>query len=503
MKDSSANQKVSPIRWLPEALLLLLAYPAWVRGGTHSGWQTPMPWLALMVWVVYLFSPVRPRSSMCDGNATEPGMLSRAGQRCLALTRDPVLYAAVVFLALILTQWFNAGRALRFDYDAGRWVYLPARIPWLPSAILPREAREMWLWFFPAWSVLLIVRNGLRSRPEIVKFFRLVVANGLVLALFGLVQYLSGTDRIYWMTPLSGHFFASFGYSNHAASYFLLCLALTLGITGHELVRAWPRPPRGARLLALLTACGILVLTAHLTFSRAAIVMTWSLIAVAVLWVIVAGWRFVPPAGRVTACAAVAAIAAGGLVLATWVDDAQRARLEDKLARTRPAYEYSIRGWQYRTAIRMWRDHPWFGVGGWGYRHLVAAYMEPEQYTLLEGRGRANVHNDGLQFLAEFGVVGVGMLLAAAAFCLRSFFRRRIHLSPIPFFVMFGLAAVVAHSLLDLPFRSPAVMFLWCAMLAAVGVWEVDAVQRQVAALKGNLASRGERSMFKNNVFFA
>jgi O-antigen ligase len=129
--------------------------------------------------------------------------------------------------------------------------------------------------------------------------------------------------------------------------------------------------------------------------------------------------------------------------------------------------------------------------------------MEPEQYTLLEGRGRANVHNDGLQFLAEFGVVGAGMLLAAGAFCLRPFFRRRFPGGPVPFFVMFGLAAVVAHSLLDLPFRSPAVMFLWCAMLAAVGVWEVDAVQRQVAALKGNLASRGERSMFKNNVFFA
>jgi len=58
---------------------------------------------------------------------------------------------------------------------------------------------------------------------------------------------------------------------------------------------------------------------------------------------------------------------------------------------------------------------------------------------------------------------------------LRSFFRRRIHLSPIPFFVMFGLAAVVAHSLLDLPFRSPAVMFLWCAMLAAVGIWDAEA----------------------------
>ena len=461
-------------------LLVVLAYPAWVRGGTHSGWQTPLPWLTLLAWAVYLFAPRSRRHADADP-VSAPSPLRRTGTRIAVLLRDPVFYAALAFLVLILTQWFNAGRALRFDYVANRWLYLPPRIPWLPSAILADEAREMWLWFFPALSVLLLVHNGLQSRSAVARLFRLLILNGVVLAVFGFVQYVSGTDRIYWITPVKGHFFAGFGYSNHAASYFLLCLAMTLGLAGRDLVEAFPRRPRGGRLFLLLAAAGILVATAHLTFSRAAVVMTWSLLAVAVVWLAATGWSLVPPAGKVTTIAAAAAMAAVGLALVTWRGDARLEALEKKFADTRPAYEYRIRGWQYETAFRMWREHPWFGVGGWGYRHLVGFYMDPERYADVRGQGRANVHNDLLQFLAEFGAVGTGLLLMATGFCLKPVRWRRLLWSPLSFFTLFGTAGVAAHGLLDLPFRSPAVLFLWCAMLAAVGVWEVRTCAKPIA----------------------
>jgi len=417
---------------------------------------------------------------MADGDsAAGPSpLLRRAAGRIAALLRDPVFYLTLAFLGLILAQWFNAGRALRFDYAANRWLYLPPRIPWLPSAVRPDEAREMWLWFFPALSALLLVRQGLRSRGAVNRLFRLIVVNGIALAVFGFVQYFSGTDRIYWATPLNGDFFAGFGYSNHAASYFLLCLSVTLGLAGRELDDAYLRRLRDGRMFLLLAAAGVLVATAHLTFSRAAVVMTWSLVAVAVVWLAAMGWALIPPAGRVTAVAAAAALAAIALTLVTWRGDARLTNMEKKHAEPRPAHEYRVRGWQYESAIRMWREHPWFGVGGWGYRHLVGFYVDPSRYAEARREGRANVHNDLLQFLAEFGAVGTGLLLMAAGFCLKPVRWRRLPWSPLTFFSLFGLAGVVAHSLLDLPFRSPAVLFLWCAMIAAVGVWEAKAGRR-------------------------
>ena len=64
---------------------------------------------------------------------------------------------------------------------------------------------------------------------------------------------------------------------------------------------------------------------------------------------------------------------------------------------------------QYHTRIAtaIMRDHPLFGVGGWGYRHFCLDYLMREKgEKSLQTVGGANVHNDYLQFLAEHGAVG-------------------------------------------------------------------------------------------------
>jgi len=466
MKHNNAKSFPAAIRRLPEALLLLLAYPAWVRGGTHSGWQTPMPWLALGAWAVYLLAPDLTPVATTWRAAT---VVARLRERLGRIARDPIFYVALAFLGLVLAQWFNAGRALRFDYAANRWLLLPPRIPWLPSAVLPGEAREMWLWFFPAFTVLILVRNGLRTRAAVMRLFRLLLANAALLAVFGLIQYLSGTGRIYWTTLLQGHFFASFGYSNHAASYFLLCLALGIGLVTDTVVRAFPNRPRAHALIGPGAACALLIVAAHLTFSRAAIVMTWSVLAVGVIWFGVIGWALLPPAARLTALTGFAAMGLTAGCLVTWTDDVRLARLATSLSETRAGHEYHVRGWQYTSALKIWRDYPWFGSGGWGYRHLAGHYMEHDQYAQLAQAGRANVHNDILQFLAEFGAVGTGMLMTAVGLCVPWIRARRLMAAPLTLFVLFGAACVLAQSMLDLPFRSPAVLWLWCALVAGVG----------------------------------
>lgn len=451
---------------MPESLLLLLAYPAWVRGGTHSGWQTPMLWLALAAWAVYLLAPgLTPIAAAWQPRSVAARLRERLGR----VARDPVFYVALAFLALVLVQWFNAGRALRFDYEANRWLLLPPRIPWLPSAVLAPEAREMWVWFFPAFTVLLLVRSGLRTRAAVMRLFHLLLGNAVLLVAFGLVQYFSGTDRIYWTTPLQGHFFAGFGYSNHAASYFLLCLALGMGLVTHAVVRAFPQRPRARALIGAGAACMLLFVAAHLTLSRAAVVMAWSVLAVGVAWFVVMGWALISPPARLTALAGLAALGLTAGCLVNWTGHARLARFAESLSETRAGHEYHVRGWQYTSALKLWRDYPWFGSGGWGYRHLAGHYMEHGQYAQLAQEGRANVHNDILQFLAEFGAVGTGLLVAAVGLCAPRVRARRLMATPLTLFVLFGAACVLAQSLLDLPFRSPAVLWFWFALVAGVG----------------------------------
>jgi len=60
------------------------------------------------------------------------------------------------------------------------------------------------------------------------------------------------------------------------------------------------------------------------------------------------------------------------------------------------------------AALEIWRDSPWFGVGGWGFRYLASSHL-PER-AVEKTAGLANVHNDPVQFLLEFGLVGSGLM---------------------------------------------------------------------------------------------
>ena len=79
------------------------------------------------------------------------------------------------------------------------------------------------------------------------------------------------------------------------------------------------------------------------------------------------------------------------------------------------------------------------------------------------------MHNDPLQFLAEFGVVGSLLLLAAVVALAWPVFRQRLVERPARLFALLGLALVLVHSLVDLPFRCPAILFAWTAVLAGLG----------------------------------
>ena len=145
------------------------------------------------------------------------------------------------------------------------------------------------------------------------------------------------------------------------------------------------------------------------------------------------------------------------------------------------------RMYQYQSAWEMAKDHPLFGVGGWGYRHFVQFYVTPERLEIMvNASGQANVHNDTLQFLAEHGLVGFGLMLAAVGVLLTPILRgvRKILTTPavvdwdnpyrpallrVPamiYAILFGTLATVIHSMIDLPFRSPAILITWSLCLA-------------------------------------
>lgn len=437
--------------WLIVAMTLLVSYAAWARGGTSAGIQPPMIALSVLVWIL-LFRLRRSRPLALSGR----------------LLRDPVFWFGLLFLTLLTLQWWNSGRTLLYDYTIRRWIYTPPPHPGLPSSIDPKEAREMLYWFFPAFTLILAIRHGLSTRRSIRQLLIGLLINASLLAAFGIVQFLSGTHSLYWRVPLKCHFFASFGYQNHGAAFFYLNFCIALGLCSNALLRR----TLSRRMVTLLLAALLLCLAgAHLSLSRGILLLSWATVAVAGVYLGIFHARQMSPAARLNLLAGSVALALCAYYLIVglagkYLDN----ELGPLLKPGRLAFDFDVRFWQVQTATRMWMDNPWFGVGGWGYRHLVGFYVDPAHWALVKELGRANVHNDVLQFLTEFGAVGLTAILLIVAVLAWPFVRVRRRTSPgLAFVAAVGLASVVLYSMVDLPFRCPAVLFTWLAMLAGMG----------------------------------
>ena len=447
---------------IPIAALLVVS--AWARGGTVPSWQWPFPLLG--VWVLIAVAAAKP------GRWGGPRPIWRA-------LADPATWAGTAFLVVLCVQWWNAGRFHYFDPIEAAWGYTPPRIPWLTSAITPEEAAEMLRWFFPAWALILAFRSGAISIRRSRILLIVLAVHGAILALFGIAQQVSGTDHILWIEHLPHtRFFASFGYENHAGSYFILTSSAAVGLLIQEILNPRYRPRIPAALLwGALFACNFA--GANLSYSRAAMLLVWTLAVIAMTYTLWQGGRQWKPSTRVNVALAgallvvVAAMAVeqvGGDIATRELASLHRFLKPDPAANPNQSLLLGDRVVMLQAAARIWQDYPWFGSGGWGYRYLMPYELPDDDWEWSSiALGKANVHNDFMQFLAEFGAVGVALMLIAIA-GLAGFALPRPHEHPAALFVLVGVSLVILHSLVDLPFRSPAVMYAWIAALGCSAV---------------------------------
>lgn len=453
--------------WTWRLLAFLLIYTTWAWAGLRPSFH----WVGVGAAGILLVAM----------------FLEGRGSAWPAVRRDPVFFLGLAFLGYLAIQWANAGRTQYFDVGYQRWTYTDP--PWRgwPSAFARADAAQMLAWFFPAWMIAVTIRSRVLDRHALRRLLTFAACNAGLLAVFGLVQFASGTPAIYWIQPLDGHFFASFAYGNHAGPFFVLAGGLAAGLLFREIfdVRrpssdgpaalSFRHPWRVAVLVPAAVLCGV---GASMGFSRSGVILSVMLgiFAAGYLWM--RAWPLLQPAGRLN-LAALSLGVLGSLYFLVAGFGSHGIRKEFTL---RPAVTGPLRtAWDRidlelggrprfaRAAIAIWREQPWFGAGGWGYKYLVASHVPEEQWPLLEKRGWANVHVDFLQFLAEFGAVGMGLLLAALGVLVRDLVAAR-QCQHNAFCAMGGisLALTVVFSLVDIPFRCPAILYTWVALLAAM-----------------------------------
>lgn len=429
------------------SLFVLLAYAVWARGGVYPPWQWPL--LSISVFMLGGFL-------MLDAD----GMRARRKQ----LLRDPVFYTGLSFLILLFIQWANSGYYVLWGQGIPA---SKAQLPggWVPWSVESKTAGQMLDWFLPVWVALLIVRHVL-SRDSLKLLFYLMVWNAALLAVVALVQSGVDAEKMFGLLEIpGGSFFATFSYSNHGAAWFYLHAALAAGLA-HDSLRK-QKPP-----IQTMVWCVCFLLCISATFfslSRAGAVGAVVLLLGVLIGLVRWAWKKTKGANLLNAAGLVGLIILVGASLYSGVGKGSLAQeIEETFWGEGMEATLEGRALQLPSAWEISKEYPLFGCGGWGYRWVALLHIPSEEWPRWQGAGKANVHCDPLQFLVEFGWIGLCCMGATVVLLLQN---SGVVKKPaaLPSWICVGLILVFLHSWVDLPFRSPAILLSWSVLLAALG----------------------------------
>lgn len=298
-----------------------------------------------------------------------------------------------------------------------------------------------------------------QESTQIISFTMIFLAMGI--SSYALYQFLSGSDRVWHLPALyKGRASGTYISPNNLAGFLemLLPLALTYTLVG----RAKPVTKVFLGYAALVIAAGIGV-----TVSRGSWLSAGG--ALIVMFGVLAFHRNY----RLPSLVLMLVLMGSGaffVAKTTFFKD----RLKHAVASGKNV-EVDMRYELWSAAARMWRDNVWFGMGPEHFDHRFRAYR-PEAVQLQAG----SVHNDYLNTLVDWGVVGAAIItLALVALCVglartwnhvrRAENEFRTNQSNKFAFVLgsaVGLLALLVHSLVDFNMQIPANAILAISLMA-------------------------------------
>lgn len=312
-------------------------------------------------------------------------------------------------------------------------------------------------------SLFFIILNNLTRQESTQLLAFVVVFLGMAISIYAIYQFATKSEYVWhFIKPGNYRNRASGTYicPNHLAGFLemLLPVGLAFALTGRV----------GHVLRVLLGyACLVMLAGIGLTISRGG----WLATTVALLLFFILLIR-----RRQYRIPAILALILLGAMIAVFVlktDRAQKRFVEIFSAESPDSAEVRFRLW--RPTFLMWRDHFWLGAGPGHFDYRFPMYRPPE-VQLRPG----HAHNDYLNTLADWGVVGATIVASAFVLLYLGVFKTWKYVSraqgdfggksssrtAFVFGASLGLAAILVHSLTDFNMHIPANAILAVTLMA-------------------------------------
>jgi O-antigen ligase len=390
----------------------------------------------------------------------------------------------------ILAGCFLVGLIQLIPLPPALWTALPGRAPfvadlaaagispgWAPISLKPQATVSALLALIPATALFFSLRtlDQTGRRRLVLAVLGVAVASAVV----GGLQVVGGSDsplRFYAVTnpePAVG-FFAN---RNHLAALFVCVVPFA---TLEALEAAAGRPVGRVRIALMLALILLAVAGVAMTQSRAGAL----LLGVALLGGVAMAWRAGLAPKREQGGRGRLVLAGGVLLLAL-------AALSAPVffAGTFDRFEGGFTGDLRLQAARVAAGAAWtYAPFGSGLGSFVPVYMMHETPTAMQNTYVNHAHDDWLELLVEAGLLAVAVMVAFllwfARLALRAWRRHRTSQSPAggvgarAASLVIGL--LLAHSLVDYPLRSAAMMCVFalaCGLMLAPRADQVDPPQ--------------------------
>ncbi|MFW6157924.1 MAG: O-antigen ligase family protein [Planctomycetota bacterium] len=334
---------------------------------------------------------------------------------------------------------------------------------WNTPSLYPHATRRALLRLSVYIALFVAVCAYARSSKQVTRIASAIVAVGFGVALFGIIQNLSGTTRLYWWREINrGGLFGPFVSRNQFAAYVSLCLFTGLGLLiargakAAGSVRSWWRnvgretAKRSHQNFLIGFAVSVMGAAVIWSLSRAGIASMLLAFAGVMLALRLGG--FVRAKGVYVAVALLVIV--GWATYLGWEPVVNRFSKLDRVITT-PSDEWRLIMTQ--DAGRMGAAFPALGTGA-GTFLSVYPYFK----TLPTYRMATNPHNEYACVFGEAGVPGL-LVLALAGVLLYGRVVRGLIVRRHPYvcgLLAGGFGALLAlslHSVVDFPMRSPAI----------------------------------------------
>ncbi len=276
------------------------------------------------------------------------------------------------------------------------------------------------------------------------------------IAVFAIVQFFSSPDRLYWTVKprWPGYMFGPYVSHNHYAGL----MEMLIPIAAVCFLKADSQ--------RYLVGFGLLIALVSVVLCGSRGGAFALIVEIALLALVV--WRARPSRDKLIATVALFVVMT---VITVWLIPAN---VSQRLSTTihSPDVAYGARKNMSMDSLRMFRDHPVLGVGLGSFEAAYPKYQSFASDLLID-----YAHSDYLQFLAETGILGAGVAMAALAIFgarLLRLWQSGVH-STASFMQLGACLACIGllvHSWVDFNLHIPA-NAAWFAFLA--GITQVNA----------------------------